>query len=77
MIKIKLWTIKIYNLLFENNECVLFQGNIRTEDNGQKLKQQNLSGVNVFLKPFPNIAVMSSILHWALRKFKKGSKMMR
>ena len=42
MIKRKLWTIKIYNSLFENNECVLFQGNIKAEDDRQKLKQQNL-----------------------------------
>ena len=72
VIKRKLWTIKIYNLWFENNVCVLFQGNIKTEDDRKKLKQQNLSGVNVFLKPFPNIAVMSSILHWAsLRKVQR------
>ena len=42
VIKRKLWTIKIYDSLFENNECVLFQGNIKTEDNRHKLNYQNL-----------------------------------
>ena len=74
VIKRKLWTIKIYNSLCENNEYVLFQGNIKTEDNRQKLKQQNLRSER-FLKPISKYC--GYVINFALSKFEKGSKMMR
>ena len=74
VIERKLWTIKIYNLLFENNECVLFQRDIKTEDNRQKLKQQNLRSER-FLKTISKYC--GYVINFALSKLEKGSKMMR
>ena len=65
VIKRKLWTIRIYNLLFENNEYVLFQGNIKIEDNGQKIKQQNLRSER-FLKPISKYC--GYVINFALSK---------
>ena len=60
--------------LFENNEYVLFQRNIKTEDNKQKFKQQNLRSER-FLKTVSKYC--GYVINFALSKFEKGSKMMR
>ena len=60
--------------LFENNEYVLFQRNIKTEDNKQKFKQQNLRSER-FLKTISKYC--GYVVNFALSKFEKGSKMMR
>ena len=70
----KIVTIKIYDLSYENNEYVLFQGNIKNEDNGQKIKQQNLRSES-FVKTVSKYC--GYVINFALRKFEKGSKKTR